>query len=90
MNLEDLFVGTVSTIVGSLGVAAGVGNWDKCYEYAKGQWLVKRFGRTGARFVYVIAGAFFIALGIAIACGFALNRHWQDSNSSRMARPAES
>ena len=90
MNLEDLFVGAVSTIVGTLGVAAGVGNWDKCYEFSKSQWLVKRFGRQGARLIYIVGGSFFIILGIAIACGFALNKHFASRTPPPFAQPAES
>jgi hypothetical protein len=90
MNLEDIFVGAVSTIVGSLGVAAGVGNWDKSFEFAKGQWLVKRLGRNGARLVYIIGGSFFIILGIAIAGGFALNKHFVTRTTTPLAQPAES
>jgi uncharacterized membrane protein YphA (DoxX/SURF4 family) len=91
MNFQDLFVGGVSTIVGSLGVAAGLGNWDKCYEFSKSQWLVKRIGRTGARLVYIIGGSFFIILGIAIACGFAVNKHLSANRiPTPLAQPAES
>lgn len=89
MNSEDLFVGAVSTIFGCLGVAAGLANWDSCYQLAKIRWVVNKAGRTGARLVYIGVGTFFIVLGIAIACGFAVNRHFHDSAARPTAQPAE-
>jgi hypothetical protein len=72
MNVADLLVGAVSAIAGSLCVAAGMSNWDAWYRSSKVQWIVNRAGRTGARLMYIGGGIFFIWLGIAIACGFAI------------------
>jgi hypothetical protein len=69
MMPDDLFVGAVSAILGSLGIATGVGNWDACYELAKLQWLVGRLGRTGARLVCIAVGLLFVAIGVAISLG---------------------
>ena len=46
MNPADVFVGAVSAIAGSLGMAAGVGNWEACYQLTKIRWLVNRVGRV--------------------------------------------
>lgn len=88
MTLENLFVGAVSTVVGCLGVAAGIANWDNCFQSAKVQWIMNKSGRTGARVIFVCGGAFFIVLGIAIACGFDLNKYVGESATVRAARPA--
>jgi hypothetical protein len=88
MNPADLFVGAVSTIVGILGIAAGVWNWEKCYQPAKVRWLVNTAGRTGARWLYIGGGSFFVVLGIAIACGFALPKQLGVSPSTHSARRA--
>ena len=69
MILEDVIVGTVSTIIGAIGIAAGIGNWDACYELTKTRWLVSRVGRTRARVVFIVAGLLFVVLGIAIGLG---------------------
>jgi hypothetical protein len=90
MNPADVFVGAVSAIAGSLGVAAGVGNWEACYQLTKIRWLVNRVGRERARLIYIGGGLFFIALGIAIACGFALHRGGGGNSSERGSRMKES
>ena len=86
MNPADLFVGAVSAIVGILGIAAGVCNWEGCYQPAKVRWLVNTAGRTGALLLYIVGGSFFVVLGIAIACGFAFHKHFGFSPAIQAVR----
>lgn len=75
MSPVDFFVGAVSATLGALGIAAGVLNWEQCYQAAKVRWLVNATGRTAARLLFIGVGSLFVILGIAIACGFAAHKH---------------
>jgi hypothetical protein len=70
MNLEPLFVGTLSVVLGLLGLIAAIVNSDRYYRLDK----VRRFeafaGRRYARALYAVLGCLLIGLGIAIAFGF--------------------
>jgi len=67
---EDLFVGTISTLLGILSLLAAIFNWDKCYELVKVRWILAFVGRTGARVFYAVLGISLIVLGCVIAWGY--------------------
>lgn len=74
MSYQDAFVGLVSIGLGTTGVVAAIGNWDRCYELRKARWIEALAGRSTARMTYGLVGLGLIALGVAIACGFAPNQ----------------
>ncbi|MCO6456855.1 MAG: hypothetical protein J5I93_16275 [Pirellulaceae bacterium] len=74
MQLQDVFVGSVSIAIGLLALAAAIGNWEVSFQLRAGRWFERRWGRMGARVAYAVLGASLIALGIALAAGFGPNR----------------
>jgi uncharacterized membrane protein HdeD (DUF308 family) len=71
--IADLFVGSVSILIGAVMLLAGLVNWERAFQLKKTQWLQSRWGRPTARIVLIVVGATLIALGGAIAMGFAPN-----------------
>ena len=69
MNVQDLFVGAVSCILGGGAVGAAVFNWEWFYQLKKARWLEARCGRAGARWTFASLGVFLIVLGISVASG---------------------
>ena len=69
MNVQDVFVGAVSCVLGGGAVAIAVFNWEWFYQLKKSQWLESRCGRIGARMTFASLGVFLIVLGITVASG---------------------
>jgi hypothetical protein len=70
---EQFIVGGTSIAIGLLSVAAGASNLDAFYQVTKIKWIETRGGRALARTAYAMVGVTLIALGIAIAMGYAPN-----------------
>ena len=87
MNHEELFVGTVSIVLGVAGLIAAIGNWDGYYQLDKVRWFEAVAGRRWARVAYAVIGTLLIVLGVAIALGFGPNKSsaqtWRVRSSSR-------
>lgn len=60
MKLWGLFFAAV----GAFSVCAGVCNWEWFMNARKARFIVKVFGRTGARIFYGLLGAGLIVLGV--------------------------
>jgi hypothetical protein len=69
----DFFMGGLAISLGIVSLLASMLNWETAYQLSKAQWLESRLGRTGVRLSFAALGAVLIALGIAIAIGFAPN-----------------
>jgi len=74
MTYVDAFVGLVSIGLGAAGLLAAICNWDRCFQIRKARWIEAVAGRSTARMTYGVVGLGLIALGVAIACGFAPNQ----------------
>jgi len=79
-----MFVGAVAAGLGVWAVYSAWFNTEWAYQLKKARWLEERFGRVGVRFIFALLGLALIALGAAIAMGFAPNK----SQSMRLPRPA--
>ena len=62
-----------SVIIGLIPMAAGlwlicgaVFNWNIFMEHYRSAFLIEMIGRTGARIVWILIGALYVALGIRI------------------------
>lgn len=73
MNYEQLFVGGISILLGTLALVAGASNREIFFELKKIRWIEGLGGRMLARATYALLGLVMIGLGIAIAMGFAPN-----------------
>jgi hypothetical protein len=73
MIAPEILVGAVAIVLGGVCLAAAIFNWPWSYELHKTRFLERLFGRTGARIFFALLGLGLIALGIAIALGFAPN-----------------
>jgi uncharacterized membrane protein YphA (DoxX/SURF4 family) len=73
-SVADLFMGSVGILLGAIMLLAGLLNWEAAFQLKKTQWLQSRWGRPTARMILIAAGAALIALGVAIALGFAPNK----------------
>jgi len=73
VNIEQLFVGGVAVVLGTLAIAAGVSNRDAFFQATKIKWIETFGGRPLSRSIYALLGLTLIGLGIAIAMGFAPN-----------------
>ncbi len=82
MSPADIFVGAVAACLGVWAIYSAMFNTEWCYQLRKAQWLESRLGRGGARIVFALLGLALIAMGAAIAMGFAPN----SSSSQRSAR----
>jgi uncharacterized membrane protein YphA (DoxX/SURF4 family) len=72
-QIADLFMGSVSVVIGAVLLLAGLLNWERAFQFRKTQWIESRWGRPTARAILIIAGAGLLALGVVIAMGFAPN-----------------
>jgi small neutral amino acid transporter SnatA (MarC family) len=70
---EDLFIGIVAMVLGSLLAAAAAVNWSWYYSLRSARFLESRLTRTGARIVHGLLGLGLIAMGLALAAGY----RWQ-------------
>lgn len=66
---EDLFIGAVAILCGSLLVTAAVANWPWYYSLRSARFLESKLSRTGARIAHCLLGLTLIALGLAVAAG---------------------
>lgn len=71
--LADYFVGGVSAVMGVGMLLSTLLNWDRMLEFRKVRWTQERLGRAAARLLFGVLGVALIALGVAIAMGFAPN-----------------
>jgi hypothetical protein len=69
----DYFMGALAITLGALALLASLLNWEAAFQLRKAQWLETRFGRPGARLSLAVLGAVLLALGVAIALGYAPN-----------------
>ena len=69
---EDLFVGSVAILLGSLLVGCAITNWSWYYSLRTAQLLERVLGRSGVRIFHALLGLAIIALGVAIARGHRL------------------
>ncbi len=72
-SIADMFVGVVAVALGLAILLSSATNWQNAYRLRKTRWLEARLGRSGARVVLAVLGVALIALGVAIAMGFAPN-----------------
>jgi hypothetical protein len=72
-SVADLFMGSVGILLGAVMLLAGLLNWEAAFQLKKTQWLQSRWGRPATRVILIAAGAGLMALGAAIAMGFAPN-----------------
>jgi hypothetical protein len=70
-QVADYFVGGVSVVIGAVMLFFSAFNWDRFSTLRKPRWFEDRLGRSGARLFFAALGAALVALGIAIAAGFA-------------------
>ena len=78
MNVQEVFVGCVSIVLGMLAIFGAVSNQDWYYQLDKLRWIEANWGRIAARSFYVMVGMMLIILGVAIAVGFGPYKksHW--------------
>lgn len=69
---QDLFVGAVAVVLGSLLLAGAVINSATLMQLAKPKLLVERFGSRNARLIIAACGLAVIAMGGLIAIGWKL------------------
>ena len=70
MSPLDVVVGVVAIGLGILLFVTGAANSDNLERHSKLRRLTAVIGRTAARFVCVVLGVAFIALGVAVALGW--------------------
>lgn len=64
--IADIFVGSVSIILGLVFIISAALNWSWSFQLAKANWLEEKFGRTIVRGVFFAIGIGLIALGAFI------------------------
>lgn len=57
-------VQTIFLLAGIIALLASLFDWEWFFTADNAKFLVKRFGRTGARWAYGLAGVLFIAAAI--------------------------
>jgi len=88
MSYADLFVGAVATGIGVWAIYSALFNYEWSYQLHKARWLEDRVGRSGARVVFALVGIALIAMGAAIAMGFAPNKS-HSPRALRVTGPSE-
>ena len=86
MQIADIFVGSVSVVLGVAALAIAAANWGPGFQFWIGHAIDSRSGRTATRIVYAVVGIALVALGMAIMLGFAPNARRQSSAAE--PRPA--
>lgn len=61
-------VQAIFLLTGTIALWASILNKDWLFTADNAQWVVKRFGRTGARWAYGMTGATFIIAAIYFYC----------------------
>jgi len=69
MNLAGLFFVAIGVFV----MCGAIFNWEFFMMHCKAWLLRTLFGRTGSRIVYVLFGAVFVVMGLAVAVGLIKN-----------------
>ena len=69
---QDLLVGTVAVIVGSLLLVGAVANSAHLMQLAKPRLLTQAIGNRSARAVLAVIGGLILAMGVLIASGWRL------------------
>lgn len=85
MNLQDCFVGGISTLLGVLFIIAAVSNSEWFFQTKKMSRLDGRVGRRAARLTSLVGGLLMIVLGAAIALGVTPRFH--SSSPATSAHP---
>lgn len=67
---QDLFVGAIAVILGSLLLLGAAVNSATLMQLKKAQLLVEHFGNRPARFIIALCGLAVIAMGSLIAAGW--------------------
>ncbi len=65
----SLVTGIIFTVIGLVGVAAGLTNWQPLMEPARNYSFINMLGPTGKRVFYVAIGLFLFGTGIAFMVG---------------------
>ena len=73
MSIQDIFVGSVSIIIGAVAIAAAIFNIAGAYRTFVARQIETRFGRPATRVFYALLGLAMIVLGCAIIGGFRLD-----------------
>ena len=69
-------IGLLFVALGVFTALAAALDWDWFMEDRKAQFLVRLFGRGGARIFYALLGFGFIVLGAFVAAGVILDTRW--------------
>ena len=69
LRTQDLMVGSTAVMIGLLGLAVALGNWDWFYQLRLARRIQLAWGRRTARVYYAVLGLLLIALGAAIMLG---------------------
>jgi len=56
MENKDIIAFIIAVGAGSFSIAASIFNWDFFFESRKAKYVLKFFGRQGARIFYIVLG----------------------------------
>lgn len=69
MDIMKNFVYILFIITGVFSVIVSLKNWEWYFNKYKAQRLVRVFGRTGAKIIYILTGIFMVTIGIVCLTG---------------------
>ncbi len=67
---NDTLFAILFTLIGLFTLLASALNWDFYFDSRKAKYIVKFFGRKGARIFYAIVGLLLLGIGSASLLGF--------------------
>ena len=70
MGYADLFVGTVSIVLGATALWSALFSADSLFHLPTAKSLQRRWGEKGARILFAVVGIVLVAMGIAVIAGF--------------------
>jgi uncharacterized protein HemY len=69
VNPDEILVSSLAIIFSLLGFAVGVGPWEAPYQLRTFQRVTQRYGKTGARAVWILLSIAFLLVALAVLLG---------------------
>jgi hypothetical protein len=73
MQIQDIFVGTVASVVGLVLISGAAVEWHWLMQRPAAQLLTSALGKSVARVVLSAVGVALIAMGLIVALGWRMN-----------------